>query len=97
MSDQETFSSSDDEEDQEHRNAKIQSAFGSLRRRPDEPFSQQEEERLLGIREAVTTGDRAKVEEHLASAKQESSWLYEELMKHPEVSAIFRELSIMGF
>jgi hypothetical protein len=96
MSDQEVFSNPDDK-DQEPRESKINSAFDSLRRTSGEPLNKEEEERLLSIREAATTGDRAKIEEHLASAKTESSWLYEELMKHPEISAIFRELSIMGF
>ena len=96
MSEEDSFSNTDNEE-QEHRNAKIQSAFGSLRRRPDEPLTNEEESRVLRIREAVATGDRAKVEEHLASAKNESSWLYEELVKHPDIAAILQELSIMGF
>jgi hypothetical protein len=96
MSDQEVFSNPDNE-DQDPRESKINSAFGSLRRSPDEPLNKEEEERLRSIREAVATGDRTKVEEHLASVKKESSWLYEELTKHPDISAIFQELSIMGF
>jgi hypothetical protein len=96
MSDQEIVSNTDDK-GQGHREAKIKKAFGSLKRSDDEPLSKQEEERVLGIREAVTNRDRAKVEEHLASAKTESNWLYEELIKHPDISAILQELSIMGF
>jgi hypothetical protein len=96
MSDQSAVSNPEDKE-QENREARINKAFGSLKRADDEPLSKQEEERVLGIREAAATGDRAKVEEHLASAKSESNWLYEELIKHPEIAAILQELSIMGF
>ena len=58
--------------------------------------NKRDEERVLGIREAVVTGNREQAELHLTAVKEESSWLYEELMKHPEISAIMRELSIMG-
>jgi len=95
MSDQGVFSNPESGSS-ENRNEKVNKAFGSLKR-ADEQLSSQDEERLRYIREAVTTGDKAKIEEHLTSAKQESSWIYEELMKHPEISAILRELSIMGF
>ena len=59
-------------------------------------ISKEDEERVLGIREAVEKGDKERAVVHLTKAKEESSWLYEELMKHPEISAIMRELSIMG-
>ena len=59
--------------------------------------SKKDEERVLGIRDAVQARDRKRVEDELRSAKEQSNWLYEELMKHPEISAIFRELAIMGF
>ena len=59
--------------------------------------SKADEERMLGIREAVANRDRDRAAEHITKAKEESSWLVEELMKHPEISAIMRELSIMGF
>ncbi len=76
---------------------RVQKAFGSLSDTLSERASKSDEERVSGIREAIATGNVAKAEEHLSAVKQESSWLYEELMKHPEVSAILQELSIMGF
>ncbi|HWF43482.1 MAG TPA: hypothetical protein VG537_02465 [Candidatus Kapabacteria bacterium] len=106
MSDQEVFSDpeqqDDDQSKHDDRQARIHAAFGSLNRtlgqraREGERLSEQDEKRVLGIREAALSGDRARATEHLTKVKQESSWLYEELMKHPEISAIMRELSIMG-
>ncbi|SRR5581483_5194695 len=99
MSDQEVFSNPDEnsEDDQTERERRIREAFDSLHRSKGEPLSKRDEERVLGIRQALATGNKALAEKHLSDAKKESSWLYEELMKHPEISAIMRELSIMGF
>jgi len=93
MSDQEVFSNPD--ENREHAK-RVSGAFGSLEKKLGERFTEGEQ-RVLGIREAALRRDRAEVEKHLEAAKNETGWLYEELMKHPEISAIMRELSIMGF
>ena len=99
MGDNEVFSNPEESNGQQAdgHQERVHSAFGSLQETLAERTSKAEEERVLGIREAIATGDKAKAEEHLTAVKQESSWLYEELMKHPGISAIFRELSIMGF
>jgi hypothetical protein len=95
MGDQEVFSNQ--EERDSERKRRVQKAFDSLHKNVGEPLSKDDEERMLGIRHAVASGDRKKAEEHLSAVRQDSSWLYEELMKHPEISAIMRELSILGF
>ncbi len=94
MGDKEVFSNP--EEDQSGHAERVTGAFGSLEQKLGPRFTE-EEQRVRGLREAALRRDRREVERHLASAKKESSWLYDELMKHPEVSAIMRELSIMGF
>ncbi|HEY3874995.1 MAG TPA: hypothetical protein VGM92_05935 [Candidatus Kapabacteria bacterium] len=83
------------EQDREHA-SRVAGAFGSLEQRLGARFTK-EEERVIGIRDAALKRDKAEVEKHLAKTKTESSWLYDELMKHPEISAIMRELAIMGF
>lgn len=75
---------------------RVNGAFGSLEQKLGDRFSE-EAERVHKIREAALKRDRAGVEKHLADTKHESNWLYEELAKHPGISAIMRELSIMGF
>jgi hypothetical protein len=75
---------------------RVSGAFSSLEQKLGPRFTE-EEQRVHGIREAAMRRDRREVEQHLAATKRESSWLYDELMKHPEISAIMRELSIMGF
>jgi hypothetical protein len=95
MGDQEVFSDHDEHKDEEHAE-RVSGAFGSLEKKLGERFTK-EEQRVLGIRDAALHRNKAELERHLSAAKTESSWLYEELMKHPEISAIMRELSIMGF
>jgi hypothetical protein len=75
----------------------VRSAFDSWHKSLGDRVSKEDEERMLGIRQAVEAGDREAAEKHLTRTREESSWLYEELMKHPELSAIVRELSILGF
>jgi hypothetical protein len=72
-------------------------AIGVWRETHGDKMSKEDEVRILGIRDAVNAKDKQKVEEHLKATKTESNWLYEELMKHPEISSILTELSIMGF
>ena len=101
MSDKEVFSNQEEDNGKpramSEREQQIREAFGSIRKAPGEALSKHEEARLHGIREAVISGNRDLAHEHLANTKKESSWLYEELMKHPMISSIMRELSIMGF
>ncbi len=97
MGDKEVFSIPQDDSDEQERERRIQEAFTSLRNKTGKPLSEEEERRIRNIHEAVASGDKKAAEEHLSTVRQESSWLYEELMKHPEISAILRELSIMGF
>lgn len=58
-------------------------------------MSREEEARVLGIRDSLLK-DPAEAKRYLAETKEHSSWIYEELMAHPEISAIFRELAIWG-
>ncbi len=100
MGDQEVFSDHDKHQDDGHQDEghaqRVSGAFGSLEKKLG-PRLTQEEERIQGIRQAALRRDKAELEKNLAAARKETSWLYEELMKHPEISAIMRELSIMGF
>jgi len=102
MGDQEVFENKDDaergrSERSEADKERILGAFGSLHETIGERATSLDVERVTRLREALLTGDRTQVQEHLATTKTESGWLYDELMKHPGVTAILRELSIMGF
>lgn len=104
MSDNEEFSNPEaksqeekNQEDRANREQRVHEAFGSLHETLGERASKKDEERVLGIRDAIAQGDRQQAEQHLTAVRAESNWLYEELMKHPEISSILRELSIMGF
>ena len=75
---------------------KIRLAFDRWKESLGDKVSADDERRVLGIRDAAIVRDKVRTEEHLTTVKTESNWLYEELMKHPEIQAIFRELAIMG-
>ena len=94
MNDKKEFST-EEHHDNDHAE-RVNGAFGSLEKKLGDRFSK-EADRVQKIREAALKRDRASVEKHLADTKHESNWLYEELAKHPGISAILRELSIMGF
>jgi hypothetical protein len=94
MSDPEEFST-EKHRDSEHAE-RVSGAFASLEEKLTDR-SAEEKQRVAVIREAALKRDRDEVEKHLAATKHESNWLYEELIKHPGISTILRELSIMGF
>jgi hypothetical protein len=97
MADHEVFENKDDAKHKQEHERRVAEAFGSLHTTVGERASERDIERLRNIREAVVSGDRTRAKEHITATRTESSWLYEELMKHPEISLILRELSIMGF
>jgi hypothetical protein len=78
--------------DSEH----VRRTFDSWKESLGDRVKAEDERRVLGIRDAVVTRDTSKAREHLEQTKIESNWLYEELMKHPEIQAIFMELAIFG-
>jgi hypothetical protein len=95
MADTENVSNPEKQNDSDHAE-RVKGAFGALEEKLGERLSE-DAHRVQGIREAALKRDRDGVEKHLAATKHESNWLYEELIKHPGISAIMRELSIMGF
>src|ERR1051325_1632821 len=97
MADHEVFENKDDAKRNQEHEERVEGAFGSLHSVVGERASEQDIKRLHEIRQAVISGDRTRAKEHITATRSEASWLYEELMKHPEISAILRELSIMGF
>jgi hypothetical protein len=76
---------------------RVHQAFDTFHKSVGDRVSKEDEMRVLGIREAAAERDKARVEEHIEKTKEKSNWIVEELAKHPEISSIFRELSIMGF
>ena len=97
MADHEVFENKDDAKRKQEHEERVSEAFGSLHTTVGKRASERDIEQLHKIRDAVASGDRTRAKEHISATRTEASWLYEELMKHPEISAILRELSIMGF
>ena len=75
----------------------VRKAFDAMHQSVADKVSETEKANLIAIKEAAASQDNEKLQGHLEKTKSESNWLYEELMKHPEVSSILRELAIMGF
>jgi hypothetical protein len=60
-------------------------------------LSDEDSERVQKLSDAANNGDSELVKQHLEDTKEHSNWLYTELMKHPAITEIMQELSIMGF
>ncbi len=79
------------------RRERVRAAFESWQRLHGGELSEEDEFHMLGIQEAIEDQDADRAHAHIRHLQKQSSWLYEELMKHPELSAVIRELSILGF
>lgn len=75
---------------------RVSNSFNEWRGSIRDRIQPHEEEHVKGIEEAVIVGDSDRVRHHLEQTKESSGWLYEELMKHPRISAFIRELAIFG-
>ena len=75
----------------------VHAAFDSWLEQHGNKVSDDDESRVQDLRQAAHNGDAELVKKHLEDVKEHSNWLYNELMKHPAVSEILQELSIMGF
>lgn len=76
---------------------RVHKSFEEWRTNVKGRLTPEDEQRVLGIRDAVVVRDSERAKEHLLNAKDSNNWIYEELMKHPEISALMRELAILGF
>ena len=70
---------------------KVEQAFEEIATR-----TPAESERIRALARAFVSGDHDTARSELERTRLETSWLYEELMEHPEISALMRELSILG-
>jgi len=75
---------------------RVRSSFSEYRGSVGDRIQPHDEEHLRGIEEAVMLRDSERTRERLEMTKANSGWLYEELMKHPNISAFIRELAIFG-
>jgi hypothetical protein len=76
---------------------RVHDAFDTWHKSMGDKVSKEDEERVLGIRKAVADRDIDAAKQHIEKTKENSNWIVEELAKHPQISAIFRELAIFGF
>jgi hypothetical protein len=75
---------------------RVRSSFNEWRGSVRDRLQPHEEEHLDNLQEAVLIRDTERARHHLEMTKANSGWLYEELMKHPNISAFIRELAIFG-
>ena len=75
---------------------RVSSSFNEWRGSVRDRLQAHEEEHLDEIEKAVIARDIERTRERLEMTKENSGWLYEELMKHPRISAFIRELAIFG-
>lgn len=82
--------------DSNDHNARIRSSFNEWRESMRGRLQPQDEEHLNNIEDAVLLRDSERARKHLEASRTTSGWLQEELMKHPTISAVMRELAIFG-
>jgi hypothetical protein len=75
---------------------RVRSSFSEWRGSVRDRLQPHEEEHLDNLQEAVLIRDTERARHHLEMTKANSGWLYEELMRHPNISAFIRELAIFG-
>ena len=75
---------------------RVRTEFDQWRGTVKDRLQPHDEEHVEGIQEAVLIRDSERARHHLEMTKANSGWLYEELMKHPRISAFIRELAIFG-
>lgn len=75
---------------------RVRTSFTEWRGSVKDRIQPHEEEHIDEIQEAVLIRDTERARARLEMTKSESSWLYEELMKHPNISTFIRELAIFG-
>jgi hypothetical protein len=75
---------------------RVRSSFNEWRGSLADRIQPHDEEHVRGIEEAVIARDADRTRERLEMTRANSGWLYEELMKHPTLSAFIRELAIFG-
>lgn len=81
----------------DEKDGKVHEAFDAVRRDLDDRLGADEREAVERLREAAVGGDAARAREELASVKERHGWLYEELVKHPNLAAFIDELALWGF
>jgi hypothetical protein len=77
-------------------NERVRSSFNEWRESVRHRIKPQDEEHINNIEDAVLVRDSERARKHLEESRTTSSWLEEELMKHPTISTVMRELAIFG-
>jgi hypothetical protein len=77
--------------------AKVHEAFDAVRRDLDERLGADERAAVERLRDAAADGDADRAREEMASVKERHGWLYEELVKHPNLATLIDELALWGF
>lgn len=75
---------------------RVRRSFDEWRGSVRDRLGPEEEKHIQSLQEAVIIRDAERTRERLEMTKANSGWLYEELMKHPNISAFIRELAIFG-
>lgn len=84
-------------DEKDEKGEKVHEAFDAVRRDLDDRLGTDERAAVERLREAAVDGDATRAREELASVKERHGWLYEELVKHPNLAALIDELALWGF
>lgn len=87
----------DETKDGPDHDARVENAFGALRRKVGDRLDDGTRRTLDDLRSAASAKDAAKLREGLSTVQERHGWLYRELAEHPDISTLLNELALWGF
>jgi len=81
--------------EQEHA-GRVRGAFDSFSEHLHEKLDDETRESVDKLRRAASAKDADTLRRHLTEVRDRHSWLYRELVEHPEIAALLDELALLG-
>ena len=75
---------------------RVSGAFDSFSERLHEKLDDETRESVEKLRKAASAKDADTLRRHLTEVRDRHSWLYRELVEHPEIASLLDELALLG-
>lgn len=75
---------------------RVRGAFDSFSQRLHGKLDDETRESVEKLRQAASEKDADRLRRHLTEVRDRHSWLYRELVEHPEIASLLDELALLG-
>jgi len=75
---------------------RVRGAFDSFSQRLHGKLDDETRESVEKLRQAASEKDADTLRRHLTEVRDRHSWLYRELVEHPEIASLLDELALLG-